>query len=306
MSMLENNLNKETMSSAEPESEKIWLVGMLHMVLLLLVVFVAEISTVHADGLFDFQMKLAQKGNAEAQLKVGGMYETGFGVKKDMNEARKWVEKAAAQGNETAGFKLLYWDMLKNGMKGDNKNKYTEMAKKADAGNGFAMYYVAMVYANGAGVKVDYDKALDWLNKATLVGILEAEREVEKVREKQLASDANARMAQAASKAKAEADKKAKAEADKRKMAEAKRKQEEQQRQEAERKKAAASSAERAAAKAAEDARILAERKAKAAENEKKRQALLKKKAEDKDKKKAEFESDPCSGKSARFLSTCK
>ena len=34
-----------------------------------------------ADGLFDFQMKLANKGNAEAEFHVGEMYETGFGVK---------------------------------------------------------------------------------------------------------------------------------------------------------------------------------------------------------------------------------
>ena len=279
------------------------------MVLLLLVVFIAEVSTVQADGLFDFQMKLANKGNAEAQLKVGGMYETGFGVKKDMKEAMKWVKKSAAQGNETAGFKLLYWDMQKNGLKGQNKKKYGEMAKKAEAGNGYAMYYVALVYSNRAGIRINYDTALEWLNKATLIGILEAEREVEKVRERQQAAGVKARKDKAASKAKAKADKKAKIESDKRKQAEAKRKQAERKKQQAQQKKAAAAAAVAAASdaeKKAEDARKLAERKARAAQNERKRQALLKKKAEDKKNKKDEFESDPCAGKSARFLSTCR
>lgn len=301
---MDSPLNKP-ISRSESGLEKIWVVGMLHMVLLLLVVFIAEVSTVQADGLFDFQMKLAEKGNAEAQLKVGGMYETGFGVEKNMKAARNWVNKAAAQGNETAGFKLLYWDMQKNGLKGDNKKKYAEMVGKAEAGDGFAMYYVALVYANGTGLKVNFDKSLEWLNKATLVGILEAEREVEVVREQQRVAKVKARKDQARRKAKAEADKKAKIEADKRKQAEAKRKQAEQMKQQAEQKKAAAAAASDAE-KQAEDARILAERKAKAAQNERKRQALLKKKAEDRKNKKDEFESDPCAGKSARFLSTCR
>lgn len=302
--MLERKLfsNKKTVDSPDSRSEKIWLLGMLHMVLLLLVVFVAEVSTVHADALFDFQMKLAKKGNAEAQLKVGGMYESGSGVAKDMKQARSWIEKSAAQGNETAGFKLLYWDMQKNGMKGDNKKKYAEMASKAEAGNGYAMYYVGLVHANGAGVRVNYNKALDWLNKATLLGILEAERESEVVREQQQAAKAKSRKDQEKNKAKAEADKKARARENQRKQAEAKRKQAEQKKQQDEKKKAEAAAAEKKAA----DARKLAERKARAAANERKRQALLKKKAEDKKNKKDEFESDPCAGKSARFLSTCR
>lgn len=268
------------------------------MLVLLLIVFFSELHAVQADGLFDFQMKLAEKGNAEAQFKVGEMYETGFGVKKDMAQAKLWVEKAAAQGNEAASYKLLYWDMQKNGMKGDNAKKYQAMLKKAEAGDGHAMYYAGMVEANGAGVKVNYDKALDWLNKATLVGILEAEREYTVVREKQQAAKLQEARDAEARKAREEAKRKAQQEEEKRKQAEARRKQQELQ------KKQAASSADEA--RKAEEARLLAERKARAAENERKRQALLKQKAENEQEQKDKFESDPCSGKSARFLSTCK
>lgn len=308
MVMLTSRLfrSKKIMNSSEPANKKtwetIWAQGMLHMILLLLVVFFVEISTVKADGLFDFQMKLAEKGNAEAQLKVGEMYETGFGVKKDMQQARTWIEKSAAQGNETAGFKLLYWSMQKNGMKGENKARYGEMLKKAEAGNGYAMYYIGLVNASGAGVRVNYNKSLDWLNKATLIGILEAEREIGAVREKQQAAQVQARKAREQRKVQQAADKKAKLEDNKRKQAEAQRQQRAQKQQQAD----ASAKASAAAAKKAEEARLLAERKAQAVENERKRRALLKKRAEDKQKKKQEFESDPCSGKSARFLSTCR
>ena len=63
------------------------------------------------------------------------MYETGFGVKKNMKEAENWIKKAAAQGHETAGFKLMYWNIEKNGLKGENKKKFTDLRTKAKNGN---------------------------------------------------------------------------------------------------------------------------------------------------------------------------
>lgn len=44
-----------------------------------------------------FSDDAGEKGNAEAEFKVGEMYETGFGVEKDMKAAREWINKAAAQ-----------------------------------------------------------------------------------------------------------------------------------------------------------------------------------------------------------------
>jgi len=141
-------------------------------------------SAVHADMLFDFQMKMAKKGgNPEAEFKVGEMYETGFGVKKDMAEADKWITKAANQGHETAGFKLLYWDLIKNGRKGVNIEKVAELRNKAKAGNPQAEYYIGKMYANGVGYKQNPDKAIKWLQKAAMVGVLSAERELTSVRE---------------------------------------------------------------------------------------------------------------------------
>ncbi len=130
-----------------------------------------------ANGLFDFQMKLAAKGNMEAEFKVGEMYETGFGVEKNIKAAREWINKSAAQGHETANFKLLYWEIESNGVKGESKKKLAELKSKADKGNPQAMCYLGKMYAYGVGVKTNYDLALDWLNKAVFVGVQEAEKE---------------------------------------------------------------------------------------------------------------------------------
>jgi len=278
---------------------------------ILLIVFLMCSSWAHADGLFDFQMTLAKKGNAEAEFKVGEMYETGFGVKKDMKQAKVWIDKAAAQGHETAGFKLMYWDIEKNGLKGENKKKFTELRTKAADGNSQAMYYVGKMYAHGVGVKSNFDKALDWLNKATFVGVLEAEREAILVRErkqKALAKDRDEKKQRKAKEMAAQAESEKAAEEKRLKAEAAKMKNTQKEKKEiADKKKKAIEAAAKQEDNKSKQQQIEAEKQAKV-EAELEKQALLKKKAEQKRKKEKEskFEADPCKGKSARFLSTCR
>ncbi|MDA3869512.1 MAG: hypothetical protein PF589_06120 [Gammaproteobacteria bacterium] len=274
-----------------------------------------------ADGLFDFQMKLASKGNAEAEFKVGEMYETGFGVEKDMKAAREWINKAAAQGHETANFKLLYWEIESNGVKDESKNKLAELKSKANNGNPQAMYYLGKMHAYGVGVKTNYDLALDWLNKATFVGVIEAERESLIVRDLKQKALVKSRQAEAQKQAKREQAKKESQQDEQRQQAKAQRKAEEaeQLQAEARRKQQQAAQAkaylkkisndkQKQQAEAARQAAAQKQRQEEAAAEERRKQALLKAQAEQKKQKEkeAQFEADPCSGKSARFLSTCR
>jgi len=267
-------------------------------------------ATSNANGLFDFQMKLAEKGNAEAQYKVGEMYETGFGVKKDMVEADKWINKAASKGHETATFKLLYWDVEKNGVTATNKDQVEALKVKAGDNNEQAQYYLGKMYARGVGVKKDPNKAISWLNKAALVGVLEAEREIvvvredkqrqalakrradEKKRAQKKAKQENARLAKKEEQRKLQAKKQAESKA----KADALAKQN----------KAKSQAAEKAKKEASEKSYMLAQKEADQKRREAQKQALLKKREADEKSRKTQFESDPCSGKSARFLSTCK
>ncbi len=267
------------------------------------------------NGLFDFQMKLASKGNAEAEFKVGEMYETGFGVEKDMKAAREWINKAAAQGHETANFKLLYWEIESNGVKGESKNKLVELKSKADNGNPQAMYYLGKMLAYGVGVKTNYDLALDWLNKAVFVGVIEAERESLVVRDLKQKALAKNRQAEVHKQAKKES-----LQEEQQQQAEAQRKAEEAEQMQAEARRNQQAAQEKAylkkisndkqsqQAEAARQAAAQKQRQNEAAAEEKRKQALLKSQAEQKKKKEkeAQFESDPCKGKSARFLSTCR
>ena len=138
---------------------------------------------VQAGSLFDAQIKMAKLGDAEAQFNVGEMYEIGFNVKQNKKEARYWISRSANQKHETAGFKLLYWDLERDGLKGKNKTKVKELNKLAKQGNAQAQYYLGKMYAHGVGINKNSDVAIDWLNKAALVGVLEAELELASVRE---------------------------------------------------------------------------------------------------------------------------
>jgi len=270
---------------------------------------------VHADALFDFQMNQAKKGNAEAQFKVGEMYETGFGVEQDKQQAMNWITQAADQGHETAGFKLLYWDVEKNGVNGGNKDRITALKNKAAEGNAQAQYYVGKMYSHGIGVKQDYDIAIGWLNKAALTGVQEAERELNRVRYDRQSSVQSRK--QLEEKKRAELKLKQERERKQRLEKEQQRKLQQQKQAEAKAKAKAKSDAEAKARaekaakqkKAAEEAEARKRQLRKQAEQkqlEAKKQALLKQKQAEKKKRVQQFESDPCSGKSARFLSTCK
>ena len=273
---------------------------------LLLAFLLAVVSPAQADGLFDFQMKLAQGGNAEAQYKVGEMYETGFGVKQDKKEAMSWITKSAAQGHETAGFKLLYWDVEKNGLKGANKAKVNELKTKAEAGNPQAQYYVGKMNARGIGMKKNENEAIEWLNKAAFAGVIEAESELVTVRESaQITADRVAKEKQQAKlKAKQDREKQAKLDQQKKLKAE----QEAKARAEAAaiKKKADAAALEKAKQKKLYEEKVAAQKLAEAKQRKAQEQALKKKKAAEAKKKVEKFESDPCAGKSAKFLSTCK
>jgi TPR repeat protein len=285
--------------------EKNWNTALRHIALLILAVLVTEISAARADMVFDFQMKLARKGNAEAQFKVGEMYEAGRGVEQNRKEAMKWINKAAAQGNSAAGYKLLYNDLEKNGVNQENKTQLIELKNAAQEGDGYAQYFLGLMLSRGVGFKQNTEQALGWLGKASLLGVIAAE--AERVRVKESRTDQEAKL-----KAEREARKQeqARIEEKQRNKLEAQRQQEKlrqervAKRKKAEREKVIAQKreAERVASEA-EQQKLAAQKQAQA---EKQRQLVLQQRKKKKQQKKVKFESDPCASKSARFLSTCR
>jgi len=83
---------------------------------------------------FESTKQAAEKGDAQAQYSLGGMYYNGQGVAKDYAEAAKWWRASAEQGN-------------------------------AEAQND-----LGAIYANGQGVERNLAEAKKWWSKAAAQG----------------------------------------------------------------------------------------------------------------------------------------
>ena len=111
----------------------------------------------------------AQKGNTDAQNKLGNMYYDGKGVAQDYNESLRWYKKAAKTGNIEAlnNVGLVYSTVLNDGNMA--LYWYDKALKQGDVS---ASNRIGMVYLLGKnGVKQDYKEAMRWFEKATKLGI---------------------------------------------------------------------------------------------------------------------------------------
>lgn len=279
------------------------------MVLLFPLASPAETAIVFSDvsaGVFRFQIKLAEQGNAEAQYKVGEMYETGKGAEKNIDSARTWYDKAAKQGHKKAEYKLLFIEISVNGLNDFTKSQLANLRTEASNNNSDAQYFLGKMYASGVGVPKSLEDALTWLNKATFNGVPEAEHEAIAVEEELV----RIREREAKRRAEAAEESRKQREADDlaRKEREA-RDRENSAKREAD-KTAARKEAERnkleldriASQQVEQDEKTRIERE----KQEREKAEAAKRQAEKDAAAKATFESDPCKGKSARFLSTCR
>ena len=111
-------------------------------------------------------IKLAEKGDIEAQRDLGLRYDMGLNVEKDSAKAIKWYKKAAKQGDVLVQY--LLGDIYYNG-EGVNQD-YSEAAKwyrkAANQGIAEAQFKLAGIYATGEGVAEDPAEMLKWLIKA--------------------------------------------------------------------------------------------------------------------------------------------
>lgn len=108
----------------------------------------------------------ASFGDAEAQFKLGWMYDNGKHVQKDEWQAAEWYSKAAVQGHVEAQF--LMGVMYANGwgLEVDAVQAADWMQKAAQQGHAEAQYNLAVMYNDGRGIPSDRMKAKAWLKKA--------------------------------------------------------------------------------------------------------------------------------------------
>ncbi|MDH5571122.1 MAG: hypothetical protein OEY89_05110 [Gammaproteobacteria bacterium] len=141
-------------------------------------VYAADFSS----GIFEFQQKLANSGDAGAQYKLGSMYANGRGVPQDINKARLWYKKAAEQNHSAATNALIYMDVLSGKFDpGKYSSWVTSLKNAAIAGDGESMMLLGTLYENGTIVKPDLDKARLFFKQAAIKNVPGSEARLEAI-----------------------------------------------------------------------------------------------------------------------------
>ncbi len=152
----------------------------------LIIIFILTISSPlmaynFSSNVVKFQTKLANKGNAVAQYQLGTMYETGAGVKKDLDEALRWYIKSAHK-NINAKRRIVYIEIIKYGFQQKKHGKWIKNLKiEANKYNGEASFLLGILYNKGLGVKSNLEKSTYFLKLAARNNISGADNELAKI-----------------------------------------------------------------------------------------------------------------------------
>ena len=109
--------------------------------------------------------KAADRGNPEAQIRIGMMYEWGHmyeggrEVSKDDSKAADWYRKAADQGNSESEAHLGLMYQHGEGVPQDYAQAAQWYRKAADQGDASAQVSLGLLYGRGQGLQQDYAEA---------------------------------------------------------------------------------------------------------------------------------------------------
>ncbi len=116
----------------------------------------------------------ASDGEAEAQYRLGIMYEKGYGVDTSSRKALKWYRLAAAQGHRASKRRLKNLrqsTITAAGSESVATQWYQDLAEEGDPD---AQYNLGFMHETGWSTPVDEGEAARWYEKAAKKGILKA------------------------------------------------------------------------------------------------------------------------------------
>jgi hypothetical protein len=114
--------------------------------------------------------KAAEQGNSEAERHLAGLYEFGDGLPLDYSQALFWYRKAVEQGNDEAEWHLAGMYEFGKGLPQDNAQAVNWYRKAAEHGNSDAEVTLGWLYENGRCVPQDKNIAVSWYRKAAEQG----------------------------------------------------------------------------------------------------------------------------------------
>ena len=122
----------------------------------------------------DMWLDLAKGGDADAQFNVAALYDNGWGVERDVENAVRWYGRAAAR--IIAPVEVVLAHMLQRGEIGapDSEQALRHLRSAAHRGSARAQFELGVAYDRGVGVTQNYATAAIWYEKAAAQGLTEA------------------------------------------------------------------------------------------------------------------------------------
>lgn len=114
---------------------------------------------------------LAERGDPEAQYRIGLMYEFGKGYPQDKALGIAWFRKAAARGSASAQQELGVIYTTGDGVPQDDAQAVSWFQRAAAQGEATAQYNLGLMYAKGTGIGKDIGLALIWMRKSAAQGL---------------------------------------------------------------------------------------------------------------------------------------
>jgi len=115
-----------------------------------------------AQRALSLYMKAAKLGHPGALLYVGGFYDKGNMVKRDLSKAFASYMQAASAGNPIAQFNVASMYLRGEGTDRDYKEAIEWFKRSAANGNSKAAYNLGVMYYTGEGVKQSESTAREW------------------------------------------------------------------------------------------------------------------------------------------------
>ena len=145
---------------------------------------------VHPAGAVDYmleeqlqaRLQRAEQGDVTAQYAVGDMYFKGRGTVVDLEQARIWLERAAANGHRKAEFRLGYMYLKGLGVGQDEGRAFRLFKASAEKRYSPAQFYLGQMYALGLGVEQSRNRALKWLTASLEEGYRPPKAELARIR----------------------------------------------------------------------------------------------------------------------------
>ena len=135
----------------------------------------ADTSSSNTNNYLRSYISAANGGNADAQLSLAYMYETGEQVATDKRQAVRWYEMAADRGKVQAMLSLGILFEDGDGIGRDLKTAAGWYEKAALQGNADAQQTLGYIYENGNGVPKDVVAAARWYEMAAKQGRVAAQ-----------------------------------------------------------------------------------------------------------------------------------